>query len=863
MGTRESSPFGSLLRHYRLAAGLSQETLAELTGLSTRGISDLERGARTAPRLETLRLLAASLGVEGPGLAAFLAARSAVTAEAVPTSQADHAMPPLALTPLVGREREIRAITDLLCDDDVRLVTLTGPGGVGKTRLAQAVAHEVMNQFADGVVFVDLSPVRDAQLVLPTIAAVFGVQDVGAAGVMADALVTALGHQHVLLILDNLEQAIDAAPDIAMIVSRCPWLKVLATSRILLRLTAEQVFPVSPLQLPDGATKPSLPELAQTEAVAFFVNRASAADLTFHLTEDNSGPVAEIVRRLEGLPLAIELAAVWTRTLPPEALLARLERRLPLLTGGSRDAPLRQRTMRDAIAWSHDLLTPHAQALFRRLGVFVGGFTFEAAEAVTGRDDEGSGVDFLDGIASLIERSLLRREMGPDAEPRYVMLETVREFGLDQLVARGETPAVRAAHATYFLQLAEQSLESFLGPEHRRWLDRVDAEQGNLRAAATWFEEANETDHLLRLARALGHFWYSRGHLTEGRSWLDRALSLATSAPLELGADGLAWASGLAHRQLDIEVAVSLAEASLVEWQKLEGTPPGRARAVLTLAIGLDHRGDKDRAAEFYAEAAEMFRAEGQDSWAGIAIVNLALVEGGRGRVQLARDLGEQGLSLVQSARSAWGVNHALAVLGDLALDRGDHDEAVQRYHQCLTASIDVGDPVQMGHDLVRLGVVAATFGDISRAVQLFGAVEALREGAHRTLLPPNLRPKYEAALLKSRESLGENAFKDLWRAGRGWSLGTALTEAAAVTLGAVGSSPPSTGQHPPQAYNLTERELDVLRLMVAGKTDREIAEELFISRRTVTTHVGSLLLKLGVTNRVHAATVAIQDGLL
>jgi predicted ATPase/DNA-binding CsgD family transcriptional regulator/transcriptional regulator with XRE-family HTH domain len=862
MGTREMSPFGSLLRHYRLAAGLSQETLAEQAGLSTRGISDLERGARIAPRLETVRLLADSLGVEGPERAAFLAARGVSTDEAVLTPEAGQPMLPLALTPLVGREREVRAVTNLLCDEDVRLVTLVGPGGVGKTRLAQAVAHEVMDQFADGVVFVDLSAVRDAPLVLPTIAAAVGVQDVGV-GVLAEELATALRHQNVLLILDNLEQVVDAAPDIATMVSRCPWLKVLTTSRILLRLTAEQVFPVSPLQLPDAAARPSLSKLAQTEAVAFFVNRASAAGLTFDLTEDNSESVADIVRRLEGLPLAIELAAVWTRTLPPEALLTRLERRLPLLTGGSRDAPLRQRTMRDAIAWSHDLLTPDERVLFRRLGVFVGGFTFEAAEAVTGRDDELSGVDFLDGIASLIEKSLLRQEVDPDDEPRYVMWETVREFGFNQLVAKGEMPAVRAAHAASFLQLAEQSTESFLGPEHRRWLDRVDAEQGNLRAAATWFQEANQSVHLLRLARALGHFWYSRGYLSEGRSWLDRALSLATQAPIELRADGLAWASGLAHRQLDIEVAVTLAEASLAEWQKLEGTPPGRARAVLSLAIGLDHRGDADRAVELYAEAAEAFRVEDQDAWAGIAIVNMALIEGGRGKAHFARDLGEQGLALLRSARSAWGINHALAVLGDLALDRGDHDEAVQRYHQCLTTSLDVGDPVQMGHDLVRLGVVAATFGDISRAVQLFGAVEALREGAHRTLLPPNIRPKYEAALLKSRESLRESAFKDLWRAGRGWSLDTALAEAAAVTPGADESRPSPTGQHASQAHNLTERELEVLRLLVAGKTDREIASELFISRRTVTTHVGSLLLKLGATNRVHAAAVAVRDGLL
>ncbi len=670
---------------------------------------------------------------------------------------------PTPRTPLVGRAIEVETVVSLLTNARVPLVTLTGSGGVGKTRLALQVAHSARGLFADGVVFVDLSPVRDAALVLPTIAAVLGVRETGTRP-LAEILAGVLRDRHLLLVLDNLEHVVDAAPDIATLMATCPSLTVLATSRVVLRLAAEQVVPVAPLRLPDTSVPPSLNQLGENEAVAFFLDRAHAADPAFALTNENHGTITALVHRLDGLPLAIELAAARLRAFSPEALLARLEHQLPLLSSGARDAPLRQRAMRDAIAWSHDLLTSGEQILFRRLAVFVGGFTMEGAEALLkGVVNDADAI--LDGIASLVDQSLLRRERSLDVEPRYRMLETVREFGLEQLAANGEMAGVGAAHAAYVLDLAEQSTPSFLGPEHRSWLDRLEAEQGNLRAALSWLEEAREPTHLLRLARALGHFWYIRGSLTEGDSWMARSLAHAEDIPRELKADALAWASVLAHRQLDTDAAVSLSEASLAEWQTVDELSPGWTFALFVYAIAIDHQGDMDRATQLLAEVAEGFRDQGATGSTGMAIVNLAFNMRCQGRGEHAQELAEQGLALLRAAGSPWGMSFALAVLGDLALDRSDHATAVQRYQESLAASLKGGDMIFIGDSLVRLGVVAAAMGNASRAVQLFGAAQTLRQHTSQPL-QPYLQDDYETALLKTRKTLEEDNFTELWSTG-------------------------------------------------------------------------------------------------
>ena len=429
MATEQSAApvhFGDLLRQHRLALGLTQEALAERAGLSKRGISDLERGARTRPQRESLHLLAEALGLSGLSRAAFVAAarrRAGNARQHSPLSPHDPftAAPlPVPLDEFVGRERELVGITELLRGDGVRLLTLTGPGGVGKTRLAITVADDVSAHFSGGVAFVGLAHIRDASLVASAIAQGLGVRASGAESVK-ESLTAALGTGKTLLMLDNFEQVVDAAPLALDLLAACPQLTIMVTSRAPLRLRGELEVPVLPLDLPAAARSESPETVSRHASVRLFVARCRAVAADFALDEVTAPTVSEICWRLDGLPLAIELAAARIRMLPLTTLLARLEKRLPLLTGGARDAPDRQRTLRDTIAWSHDLLRPQEQTLFRRLAVFTGGWTLEAAEAVVGASD----VEVLDGLETLMHQSLIQRVEGVAGEPRYVMLETV------------------------------------------------------------------------------------------------------------------------------------------------------------------------------------------------------------------------------------------------------------------------------------------------------------------------------------------------------------------------------------------------------------------------------------------------------
>jgi predicted ATPase len=418
---------------------------------------------------------------------------------------------PSRLTSFIGREREVRAARELLLRDGVRLVTLTGPGGTGKTRVALQTTAEVLDAFEDGVVFVELAPIAAPTLVVPTVAQAVGVRDAGNRPAM-EALEAYLRDRRLLLLLDNFEQVVAAAPDIARLLAACPGLKVLVTSRAPLHLSGEHEYPVPPLPLPIVGDPGSTAELAANPAVALFVQRAQEVRPDFGLTDENAATVAEVCRRLDGLPLAIELAAARIKLLPPRELLARLERRLPLLTGGPRDAPERQRTLRDAIAWSHDLLDDVEQVLFRRLSVFVGGCSIQAAGGVCVADAD-LGFDVLDGVASLLNKSLLRREDGPGGEPRFSMLETVREYALERLEACGETTAIRRRHAEFFLDLAERIEVELWGPDQSALLDRCEAEHDNFRAVLAWTQGAGDDPvTALRLAAGLAQFWNIRSH---------------------------------------------------------------------------------------------------------------------------------------------------------------------------------------------------------------------------------------------------------------------------------------------------------------------------------------------------------------
>jgi predicted ATPase len=517
--TQQGEPFGDMLRRLRLAARLTQEELAERAGLSTRGLIYLEQNARR-PYRDTVRRLTATLALADADRVAFEAAAGMGRPAAVPATLGSL---PHAPSQLIGRGEELAAVARLLQEPHARLLTVVGPPGVGKTHLALQVAHDLRAPARGEVVFVALAPVREPALVLPTIAAALGLRE-SPGQTLRQQLLTALATRPVLLVLDNCEQVIQAAAEIAALVAGCPALRVLATSRAPWRVRAERVVLLAPLALPDLAYLPAPDVLVGIAAVALFVARAQAVKADFALSAANAAAVAEVCVRLDGLPLAIELAAARSKLFAPGALAARLERRLPLLVGGPRDLPERQRTLRAALAWSHDLLTVAAQVLFRRLAVFVGGATMEGLLAVCAGETPAEEADLLAWLEGLVDHNLLQVAVQVDEEPRYGMLETVREYGLERLAESGEEGQVRARQARYFLAVAEQASAHLFGPDQASWLASLERDHDNLRAVLRWMREQHDAAAELRMVAALSWFWIMRGHFAEARECLQAAL---------------------------------------------------------------------------------------------------------------------------------------------------------------------------------------------------------------------------------------------------------------------------------------------------------------------------------------------------
>lgn len=714
---------------------------------------------------------------------------------------------PLQLTSFIGREREIDEVKQWL--SVTRLMTFTGPGGCGKTRLAIQVAAELIEEFRDGVFFVALAPITEPGLVAPTIAQTLRVRESAGRSILA-ILKEYLQSRNILLVLDNFEQVVSAAPLVAELLATCSELYVLVTSREVLHVRGEHEYSVSPLALPNLTKLPPLEALAQSPAVELFIQRAQAVKPDFRITNETASAIAEICHRLDGLPLAIELAAARIRLMPPNQMLARLEHRLQFLTGGARDLPERQQTLRKTIAWSYDLLNENEQQLFRRVSVFVGGCTLEAAETVSGKSHS-----ILDQLDSLLDKSLLHQTEGQNGETRFEMLETLREFGLEQLEASGEQETIRQRHANYCLSLAENAEARLESADQIEWLNRMEQEHDNLRAALEWSNKAQGAGDLyMRLASLLGVFWEARGHFSEGRERLTAVLAAGsaqgrTAARAKL----LRRAAELAYRQSDYGATKSHAGASLEICREI-GDKQGTASALIKLGDAATEVGDYATAAAHFEEALTIWREQEDNHGMARALINLgwaALRTGdyglanvrleealalhrelkdirgigfalsGLGEVAMRQGdhahsavLVEESLALRRQSGNKWGVGVSLGTLGWVAMRQGEWEQAVVRLAESLEVRQEIGDKSGSAWCLERLGEIALARGQTAKAARVFGAAASLRASIGSVMDAVD-QSEYASKLATLRAQLGEAQFAAAWGEGGALTLEQAI----------------------------------------------------------------------------------------
>jgi predicted ATPase/class 3 adenylate cyclase len=632
---------------------------------------------------------------------------------------------PPQLTSFVGREQELAEIESLL--DSSRLVTLTGVGGSGKTRLALRAGFDLLGRFPDGVFFVDLSSITESALVPSVIAGTLRSGERGSRPVM-EALQIELRQLAALLILDNFEQVIEASDVVGKLLSSAALVRFLVTSRGPLRIRGEQEYPVAPLDLPDQRHLPAVSELPSYAAIALFVERATAIDPQFQLTEENAPAVVEICRRLDGLPLAIELATSRLRLMSPAAMLERLDRALPLLAGGSRDLPARQRTLRGAIGWSHDLLSPEMAVLFRRVCVFAGGFTLDAAEAVC-RPEADLGLDAMEAMEDLLGTALVRRTPTMMGDVRFDTLQTVREFGLERLADDEGALEVRRRHALHFLDLAERFALESRGPDLPRFMGLLHVEHDNVRAALTWALENDEGDVALRLSSSVWRFWHLHGDLSAGRRWLSQALALpSASSRTRERAQALIALGSLSYWQRDRDACADAYTEALDIFTELDD-PAGIAYGTFNLGFVRLIEGNTTEAVQMLQASRSMFEALGDRRGVADCLFGLSIAARLQGDMPTARATGEEGLRLHEEVEDVFGVVSSLYAAGRAAAEMGDFDVARAYFLRVLGLAQLFGDRTGIALALDNLANEEMGRGDPIRALRLGGASDAIKEG--------------------------------------------------------------------------------------------------------------------------------------
>jgi predicted ATPase/Tfp pilus assembly protein PilF/DNA-binding XRE family transcriptional regulator len=744
--------FGTWLKQQRKARRLTQEDLAERLVYSSILVQKIEAGDRT-PSPQLVTLIADWLDILADDRLSFLDfARGQLDAQeaevkfgyAFPTRQPYPGNLPTPLTPLIGRAEQVREVEKLLLGKELRLLTLTGPPGIGKTSLALEVARGAMGRFRDGVFFVSLAAVVDPDFVVAAIAHALGIPDKSTESLLGN-LQQSLSNKQMLLVLDNFEQVLDASPVVLELLGACPDVKVLTTSREALYVNGEQQFSVPPLATADPAHLPPIETLPTYPAISLFIERARAVKPDFALTEENVGAVAMICARLDGLPLAIELAAARIRMLSPQEMQARLDGRLLLLTGGSRNVPTRQRTLRAAIDWSYNLLNVGEQILFARLGVFVGGWTLSAAEAVCNAEHDLA-FDVQEGIESLLDKNLLKREEGAGGESRFTMLETVRDYSVERLDLSKQKQALEREHALYFMRLAEEAELFLTNTKQDEWFKRLDDEHDNIRTALRWVA-TNVESHLfsqsagtqawvqpkpgiphpieigLRIAGAIWRFWQVRGYLSEGRARLQGLLSQVALLPQlcskEAKARALNGAGTLAHRQGDHAAAVSLLEDALALGKELEDKK-GIALSLTGLGSVANEQGDYPAARSFHEQCLALRRELGDKDGIANSLNNLGVLAFYQGDYLSASSLYEQSLALRRELGDKGGIANSLNNLGLVASETGDYPSARSLHEQCLALMRELRDTWGIAYSLSNLGTLAYMQEDYHAARSLF-----------------------------------------------------------------------------------------------------------------------------------------------